>query len=77
MDYVIHENLWWWGKSYHFVTTDGKAMVCLAVEDDRPDCGCIQSLMVHESIREQGKGMPISCPAIIEEPDWSKIYVKL
>ena len=56
MDYVIHKNLWWWGKSYHFVTTDGKAMVCLAVEDDRPDCGCIQSLMVHESIREQGKG---------------------
>ena len=56
MLYIIHENLWWWGKSYVFVTADGKALVTLSIEDERTDCGFVHSLMVLESERQKGIG---------------------
>lgn len=60
MKVIIHKNLWWWGKTYTFITEDGKSMVELAIEDDedgeRNYYGTIQSLMVHESVRQQGRG---------------------
>ena len=58
MKIITHENLWWWGKSYTLITDDGKSMVELAIEDDeeRNYFGTIQSLLVHESVRHQGRG---------------------
>ena len=58
MKIITHENLWWWGKSYTLITDDGKSMVELAIEDDeeRNYFGTIQSLLVHESVRQQGRG---------------------
>ena len=54
MKIITHENLWWWGKSITMITDDGKAMVEVLIEDERPDAGYIQSLMVHESVRQRG-----------------------
>lgn len=56
MNYVEHTDPWWWGESHTFILCDGKAMVQLSVEHERPDLGCIQSLLVHESARRQGIG---------------------
>ena len=58
MKIITHENLWWWGKSYTMIADDGKSMVELAIEDDeeRNYFGTIQSLLVHESVRQQGRG---------------------
>lgn len=58
MNIITHTNLWWWGKSFTFVTDDGKSMIELAIEDDedRNYYGTIQSLLVHESVRQQGRG---------------------
>ena len=56
MKIIIHENLWWWGKSYTLITNDGKATIELAIEDERPEMGCIRSLIVHESVRQRGIG---------------------
>ena len=55
---IIHENLWWWGKSYTLIADDGKSMVELSIEDDDEHnyYGTIQSLIVHESVRQQGRG---------------------
>ena len=54
MKIVTHENLWWWGKSYTLITDNGKAMIEVCIKDERPDAACIQSLLVHESVRQQG-----------------------
>lgn len=56
MKLVTHENVWWWGRSYTFITNDGKGMIELSIEDDdeRNYFGTIQSLMVHESRRGRG-----------------------
>ena len=58
MKIITHENLWWWGKSYTMIADDGKSMIELAIEDDeeRNYFGTIQSLLVHESVRQQGRG---------------------
>ena len=54
MKIITHENLWWWGKSYTLILDNGKAMIEVTIEDERPDAACIQSLLVHESVRQQG-----------------------
>ena len=54
MKIITHENLWWWGKSYTLILDNGKAMIEVSIEDERPDAACIQSLLVHESVRQQG-----------------------
>ena len=58
MKIITHENLWWWGKSYTMIADDGKSMIELVIEDneERNDYGTIQSLLVHESVRQQGRG---------------------
>ena len=56
MKIITHENLWWWGKSYTLILDNGKAMIEVSIEDERPDAACIQSLLVHESVRQQGRG---------------------
>ena len=56
MRLITHENLWWWGKSFTMICDDGKGMIELAIENDeeRNYYGTIQSLLVHESVRQQG-----------------------
>ena len=41
------------------ICDDGKGMIELAIEDDeeRNYYGTIQSLLVHESVRQQGRGI--------------------
>ena len=58
MKLITHANLWWWGKSFTMICDDGKGMIELAIEDDeeRNYYGTIQSLLVHESVRQQGRG---------------------
>ena len=56
MAYIIHENLWWWGKSYYIITNDGKAMVGLSINDEHPEAGYVHSLIVLESERQKGIG---------------------
>ena len=57
MKLIVHKNLGWWGKSYTIICDDGKGMVELAIEDDeeRNYYVTFQSLMVHESVRQQGR----------------------
>ncbi len=54
MKIIRHDNLWWWGKSSTLILDNGKGMIEVSVENDLPDAACIQSLMVHESVRQQG-----------------------
>ena len=56
-DVIMHENQWWWGRSYTFIANDGKAMIELAIDEtDGKDYFCtIQSLLVHESARHRGR----------------------
>ncbi len=54
MKIITHENLWWWGKSYTLITDNGKAIIEVSIDADHPDAAYIQSLMVHESVRQQG-----------------------
>ena len=54
MNIIRHDNLWWWGKSSTLILDNGKGMIEVSVENDLPDAACIQSLMVHESVRQQG-----------------------
>ena len=53
---ITHANLWWWGKSYTFISDDGMATIEIAISDERPDLGELPSLMVHESARQKGIG---------------------
>lgn len=77
MKYIIHENLWWWGKSYVFVASDGKALVTLAIEDERPDAGFIHSLMVLESERQKGIGtmLVMTCEHMARRIGLKQIYL--
>lgn len=54
MKIITHVNLWWWGKSYTLILDNGKAMIDVLITNDHPYAACIQSLMVHESVRQQG-----------------------
>lgn len=56
---ITHANLWWWGKSYTFISDDGMAIIEIAISDERPDLGELRSLMVHESARQKGIGTTI------------------
>ena len=37
MKIITHKNLWWWGKSYTLILDNGKAMIVVSIEDERPD----------------------------------------
>lgn len=56
MEFIEHENDWWWGHSTVFISTDGKWTVDLSVNKEYPKHGCVRCLMVHESIRQHGVG---------------------
>lgn len=53
---IIHENLWWWGKSFTIIVNSGKGSVVLRIENERPDAGGICSLIVLEEERQKGMG---------------------
>jgi N-acetylglutamate synthase-like GNAT family acetyltransferase len=53
---IIHENLWWWGKSFTIIVNGGKGSVVLRIENERPDAGSICSLIVLEEERQKGMG---------------------
>lgn len=53
---IIHENLWWWGKSFTIIVNGGKGSVVLRIENERPDAGGICSLIVLEEERQKGMG---------------------
>ena len=53
---IIHENLWWWGKSFTIIVNGGKGSVVLRIENERPDAGDICSLIVLEEERQKGMG---------------------
>ena len=53
---IIHENLWWWGKSITIIVNGGKGSVVLRIENERPDAGGICSLIVLEEERQKGMG---------------------
>lgn len=53
---IIHENLWWWGKSFTIIVEGGKGSVVLRIENERPDAGGICSLIVLEEERQKGMG---------------------
>ncbi len=62
---IKHENEWWWGKSYTYITSNGKASITLSTRNDYPDWGWITSLTVHKSIRSQKVGTMLI--AMVEE----------
>lgn len=53
--YNIFENNWWWGHSTTFVASDGKSIIDLSITNDDPENGYLRSLMVHDSVRCQGR----------------------
>ena len=53
---IIHENLWWWGKSFTIIVNGGKGSVVLRIDNERPDAGGICSLIVLEDERQKGIG---------------------
>ena len=53
---IIHENLWWWGKSFTIIVNGGKGSVVLRIENERSDAGAICSLIVLEEERQKGMG---------------------
>lgn len=53
---IIHENLWWWGKSFTIIVEGGRGMVMLSIENERTDAGAITSLQVLEEERQKGVG---------------------
>ena len=53
---IIHESLWWWGKSFTIIVEGGKGSVVLRIENERPDAGGICSLIVLEEERQKGMG---------------------
>ncbi len=57
MEYNYFKNTWWWGQSITIVRCDGKAMVSLSVFNEyTSNCGYVNELIVHESIRRKGVG---------------------
>lgn len=78
MIYIIHENLWWWGKSYYIITNDGKAMVGLSINEDHPKDGYVHSLIVLESERQKGLGNQLlqKVESIARELDLDQIYLQ-
>ncbi len=53
---IIHENLWWWGKSFTIIVKGGRGTVTLSIDNDRTDAGAIISLQVLEEERQNGIG---------------------
>ncbi|MBQ7143502.1 MAG: GNAT family N-acetyltransferase [Bacteroidaceae bacterium] len=53
MEYIRHTNECWWGTSIKLVTTDGYAMVELAILKEDPECGFVCGLVVHPLKRRQ------------------------
>ena len=74
---ILHENIWWWGKSYTFITSDGRAMVKLSLDDEIPRAGYINSLMVFETDRQQGIGTALmkEVEAFARKLDLGSIYL--
>lgn len=56
MDEIIHENIWWWGKTYDIILDNGKGIVELQLEDDTPLTAYIRGLSVTLSARQNGLG---------------------
>lgn len=78
MAYIIHENLWWWGKGYYIITDDAKAMVGLSINEDHPKDGYVHSLIVLESERQKGLGNQLlqKVESIARELDLDQIYLQ-
>ncbi len=78
MAYIIHENLWWWGKSYYIITNDGKAMVGLSINDEHPEAGYVHSLIVLESERQKGIGTKMleKAESIARDLNLEQIYLQ-
>lgn len=78
MAYIIHENLWWWGKSYYIITDDAKAMVGLSINEDHPKDGYVHSLIVLESERQKGLGNQLlqKVESIARELNLDQIYLQ-
>ena len=78
MAYIIHENLWWWGKSYYIIPNDGKAMVGLSINDEHPEAGYVHSLIVLESERQKGIGTKMleKAESIARDLNLEQIYLQ-
>lgn len=59
MTYNIFEDDWWWGHSTVFIASDGKSIIDLSVNKEYPEHGCLRCLMVHNSVRHQGRATEI------------------
>lgn len=56
MNYIHHKNSWSWGISDSIVAEDGKSIIYLSIENDRPNIAIISNLSVYEKERNKGRG---------------------
>lgn len=54
MDFKIHENTWWWGKSISIIESCGNASVDIKFDSTRPLTAYIEGLIVGIYSRKQG-----------------------
>lgn len=62
---VRYENKWPWGLDIVHIATDGKATVGVSIQDGF-DFAFIHDLVVHESVRKQGRGRMLLILAELE-----------
>ena len=55
-NFVIHDNIWWWGRTISIIKDDGLASVSVQFDKDYPETAFIKGLTVHPSVRQQGIG---------------------
>ena len=56
IDIVIHSNITNWGHAWHIVTTDGKALISINLDNEDPHRFYFYGLSVSQDIRNKGIG---------------------
>jgi len=57
--YVIHNNVWNWGKSIEIISSNGKSAVQVFFDNKFPDFAFVRNLTVHETVRRKGNATRI------------------
>lgn len=68
MNTIRYNNIWPWGIDVVHIANDGLATVGVSKQDGY-DFGFIHDLVVHESVRKQGRGQ-----YLLDEAEWEIIH---
>ena len=69
--YNVHDNAWWWGKSYNIIRKDGAGMVEVQFDGEMPETVYLKGLSVLRDKRRQGiaKELISLCESIGRQSD--------